>query len=125
MVSHAVPGVVGLQKLHRHLGLLQQLPMKMGIRYSAFNGLLGTSFSKNSLKPISSTSRKSGVKQYIFMDTREFTSTTTPSASAAVAVFTILLVSIHVHLADTMSYTNVIRQRVLQHKASHAEIASI
>ena len=50
MVSHAVPGVVGIQNLHRHLGLLQQLPMNMGIRYSAFNGLLGTSFSKKLLE---------------------------------------------------------------------------
>ena len=68
-------------------------PMKIGIRYSAFNGLPGTSFSKNSLKPFSSTSRKSGVKPHIFMETREFTSTTTPSAYAPAAIFTMFLVS--------------------------------
>ena len=68
-------------------------PMKIGIRYSAFKGLPGTSFSKNSLKPSSRTSRKSGVNPHIFMDTREFTSTATPSVSAPVAVFTIFFVS--------------------------------
>ena len=68
-------------------------PIKIGIRYSAFSGLPSTSFSKNSLNPSSSTSRKSGVKPHIFMDTREFTSTATPSASAPSAVFTMFLVS--------------------------------
>ena len=36
-------------------------PMKVGIKYSAFSGFFVTSFSKNSLKPSSSTSKKSGV----------------------------------------------------------------
>ena len=30
MVGHAVPGVVGLQSLHRHLALLQQLTDALG-----------------------------------------------------------------------------------------------
>ena len=68
-------------------------PMKIGIRYSAFRGLLDTSFSKNSLNPSSRTSRKSGVNPHIFIETREFTSITFPSTSAPAAVFTIFLVS--------------------------------
>ena len=68
-------------------------PMKMGTRYSAFSGLPGTSFSKNSLKPSSSTSRNSGVNHHMFMENREFTSTATPSASAPVTVFTMFFVS--------------------------------
>ena len=68
-------------------------PMKIGIRYSAFSEFSGTSFSKNSLKPCSRTSKNSGVNPHIFMETKEFTSTTTPSASAPFAVFTISLVS--------------------------------
>ena len=47
-------------------------PMKIGIKYSAFRGLPGTSFSKNSLKPSSNTSKNSGVNPHMFMETREF-----------------------------------------------------
>lgn len=75
------------------LSSLSSSPMKIGIRYSAFSGFSGTSFSKNSLKPCSRTSRKSGVNPHMFIDTREFTSTATPSVSAPVAVFTMFLVS--------------------------------
>ena len=67
--------------------------VKIRIRYSAFKGLPGTSFSRNSLKPSSSTFRKSRVNPHIFIETREFISTITPSASAPVAVFTMFLVA--------------------------------
>ena len=53
--------------------------MKIGIRNSAFSGLPSTSFSKNSLNPSSSTSRKSGVNPHIFMETREFFKKEVPS----------------------------------------------
>ena len=38
----------------------------MGIRYSAFRGFPGTSFSKNSLKPSSNTSKNSGVNPHLY-----------------------------------------------------------
>ena len=36
MVGHAVPGVVGLQNLHRHLALLQQLTDEDGDQILGF-----------------------------------------------------------------------------------------
>ena len=46
-------------------------PINVGIRYSDFNGFSETSVSKNSLKPSSSTSKKSSVNPHIFIDTNE------------------------------------------------------
>ena len=93
MVGHTIPGVIGFQNIYGHLSLLQQLTDEDWDQILGFLRIVRYFFLENSLKPSSSTFRKSGVKPHIFMETREFTSTTTLSASAPAAVFTMFLVS--------------------------------
>ena len=89
LISHAIPDIIRFQHLHRDSPLLQQFTNKDRNQI----GFCGTSFSKNSLKPASSTSRKSGVSPHIFMETSESVSIETPSVSAPFSVFTIFFIS--------------------------------
>ena len=88
LISHAIPDIIRFQHLHRDSPLLQQFTNKDRNQI----GFCGTSFSKNSLKPASSTSWKSGVSPHIFMETSESVSIETPSVSAPFSVFTIFFV---------------------------------
>ena len=69
------------------------LPIKVGIRYSAFIGSTGTSSLKNSTKPVSKVSRNAGVNPHIFIETNDSISNAVPFDSAPSVVLIIFLVS--------------------------------
>ena len=132
MIGHAIPSVIGLQDLYGHLSLLQQLTDEdwdqiLGFlriaRYFFLEKLLETIFQH--IQKIRSQAPHIHGYQRIHINNHTVCLCSICSLYDVLGFHNLSQVSILIHLADTTSHTTVIRQRVLQHKASHAGLATI
>ena len=132
MVGHAVPGVVGLQNLHRHLALLQQLTDEDGDQILGFLRITRYFFLEKLFESVLQYIQKIRSQaphihgdQRIHVDCHTIYLCSICSLYDVLGLHNLSQVVILVHLADTTSHTAIIRQGILQHKASHARLTAI
>lgn len=132
MVGHAVPGVDGLQNLHRYLALLQQLTDEdrdqiLGFlriaQYFFLEELLEAIFQH--IQKIRSQSPHVHGNQRVYINNHTICLCSICGLDDVLSLYNFCQIILLIHLADATSHTTVIRQRVLQNETSYAGLAAI
>ena len=132
MVGHAVLGVVGLQNFHRHLALLQQLTDEDGNQILCFQRIARNFFLKELFEAFLQYIQKlRSQSPHVHGNQRIHIHSYTVCLCSGCCFYNVLgfhnlgQIVLIIHLADTTGHTAIIRQRVLQHKTSHAGLSAV
>ena len=132
MVGHAVPGVVGLQNLHSHLALLQQLTNEDRDQILCFQRIARNFFLKELfetflqyIQKLRSQSPHVHGNQRIYIHSHAVCFCSSCGLYNILGLHNLSQITLLVHLADATGHTAIIRQRILQHKASHTGLSAI
>ena len=132
MIGHSVPGVIGLQNLHRHLALLQQLTDEDWNQILCFQRIARNFFLKElfeaflqNIQKIRSQAPHIHGYQRIHINNHTVCLCSICSLDDVLGFHNLSQVSILIHFADATSHATVIRQGILQYKTSHAKLTAI
>ena len=132
MVGHAVPGVVGLQNLYGHFSLFQQFTDEDRNQILRLQRITRYFFLKELLEALLQYIQKIWSQApHVHRNQRIHINSYTVCLCSICSLYDVLglhnfrQIVLLIHLADTTSHTTIIRQRILQHKASHARLSAI